>query len=150
MLGSCRSLQSGGNSTRYPQRHNLTAVKHTAVHATKPPELIEIMHNLLRRAWTDTCLLHIIYIHTHTHTHIYIYIQGEAIPVTRPGGPLGSETSRLSHSLDSRLTDYGEVSLTRWLPFTPSKIHGTHFFQKAESTPGPKCGREELLFGNLT
>jgi hypothetical protein len=58
-----------------------------------------------------------------SHKHIV-----KAIPVTSRGGPYVCETSRLPHFLDSRLTDGGEVvSLTRRLPFTPRKIHGTHF-----------------------
>jgi hypothetical protein len=45
------------------------------------------------------------------------------------GGPRACETSRLPHFLDSRLTDGGEVvSLTRRPPFTPSKIHSTHWY----------------------
>jgi hypothetical protein len=44
----------------------------------------------------------------------------KAIPVTGRGGPWGSETSRLPHFLDNRLTDGGEVvSPTRRPPFTP-------------------------------
>jgi hypothetical protein len=39
--------------------------------------------------------------------------------------------SRLSHFLDDRLTDGGEVvSLTRWPIFTSRKIPGTHFCQR--------------------
>jgi hypothetical protein len=49
-------------------------------------------------------------------------VKGTAIPVTGHGGPLGCETSRLPHFLDSRLTDGFEVvSLTRWPPFTPGR-----------------------------
>jgi hypothetical protein len=52
----------------------------------------------------------------------------KAVPITGRGGQLGCETSRLPHFLDNRLTDGGEVvSLTRQPPFTPLKIHGTHF-----------------------
>jgi hypothetical protein len=52
----------------------------------------------------------------------------KAIPVTGCGGPWGSETSRLPHFLDNRLTDGGQVaSLTRLPPFTPKKIPGTHY-----------------------
>jgi hypothetical protein len=40
----------------------------------------------------------------------------------------GSETSRLPHFLDNRLTKGGEdVKFTRRPPFTPGKITGTHF-----------------------
>jgi hypothetical protein len=50
------------------------------------------------------------------------------IRVTGRGGPLGSETSRLPHFLDNRLTGGGEVvSLTHRPPFTSTKIPGTHF-----------------------
>jgi hypothetical protein len=46
--------------------------------------------------------------------------KGKAIPVTGRGGPYGSETSRLPHFLDNRLTDNSEtVSLTSRPPFTP-------------------------------
>jgi hypothetical protein len=49
--------------------------------------------------------------------------EGEAIPITNRADPLGSETSRLSHFLDNRLTHGGEViSLTLLPPFTPRKI----------------------------
>jgi hypothetical protein len=40
-------------------------------------------------------------------------VRGKAIPVTGRGDPCGCETSRLPHFLDNRLTDGGEVSLTR-------------------------------------
>jgi hypothetical protein len=54
--------------------------------------------------------------------------KSEAIPVRGREGPQGCETSRLSHFLDNRLTDGGEVvNLTRRPPFTPKKIPGTHF-----------------------
>jgi hypothetical protein len=51
----------------------------------------------------------------------------KAIPVTGRGGPHGCEMSRLPHFLDNRLTDGGEVSLTRRPPFTPRKIPGINF-----------------------
>jgi hypothetical protein len=35
--------------------------------------------------------------------------KGKAIPASGRGGPYGSETSRLPHFLDNRLTDGGEV-----------------------------------------
>jgi hypothetical protein len=54
--------------------------------------------------------------------------KGKAIPVTGRGRPLSCETSSLERFLDNRLTDGGEVvSLTRWPPFTPRKIPGTHY-----------------------
>jgi hypothetical protein len=54
--------------------------------------------------------------------------KGEAIPVKGRGGPMGCETSRLPHFPDNRITDGGEVAiLTRWPPFTPKRIYGTHF-----------------------
>jgi hypothetical protein len=44
------------------------------------------------------------------------------------GGPQGCETSRLSHFLDNRLTDDGEViSLTRQPSCIRRKIPSTHF-----------------------
>jgi hypothetical protein len=56
-----------------------------------------------------------------------ICIKGKDIPVTDRGGPWGCETSRLPHFLDNRLTEGGEVSLTRW---SPRKILGSHFYQR--------------------
>jgi hypothetical protein len=47
-------------------------------------------------------------------------------------------TSRLSHFLDNRLTDGGEVvSLTRLPPFTPQEDSWYSFVLEAESTLGP-------------
>jgi hypothetical protein len=44
-------------------------------------------------------------------------VKGEAISVTRRGGPYGCETSRMPHFIDNRLTDGCEVvSLTRRPP----------------------------------
>jgi hypothetical protein len=53
--------------------------------------------------------------------------KGKAIPVTGRGGPYGCETSRLSHFLDNRLTDGGEVSLTHCPPFSLTNSPGTNF-----------------------
>jgi hypothetical protein len=52
---------------------------------------------------------------------------GKAIPVTVRGGPQGYESSRLQHFLHNRLTDGGDVGLTRRPPLTPSNIPGTRF-----------------------
>jgi hypothetical protein len=66
------------------------------------------------------------------------FVKDKAIPVTGRGGPSDCETSGFPHFLDSWPTDGGEViSLTCQPPFTPRKIPGAHFCQKAESTPGP-------------
>jgi hypothetical protein len=55
-------------------------------------------------------------------------IKGKAILEKGHGGPYGCGTSRLPHFLENRLTDGGVVvSITRRPPFTPRKIHGTHF-----------------------
>jgi hypothetical protein len=63
---------------------------------------------------------------------------GTAIPVTGREDPWGCETSRLPHSLDSRLTDGGKVvSLTRLPPFIPQEDSWFLFLLEAESTPGP-------------
>jgi hypothetical protein len=48
-------------------------------------------------------------------------------PCNRPWRPVGCETSRFPHSLDNRLTDGAEVSLTRRPTSTPRRIPGTHF-----------------------
>jgi hypothetical protein len=54
--------------------------------------------------------------------------KSKTIPVTGRDGPQRCERSRLSHFLDNRLTDGGEVvSLTRRPLFTSRKISGTHF-----------------------
>jgi hypothetical protein len=45
-------------------------------------------------------------------------------------GLWGCETSRFPHFLDNRLTDGGEVSLTRRQPYIPRKFPGTHFCQR--------------------
>jgi hypothetical protein len=59
--------------------------------------------------------------------YVKIGKKDKAIPVSGRGGPQGCETSRLPYFVDSRLTDGGEVSLTRRPPFTPRIIPGTHF-----------------------
>jgi hypothetical protein len=54
--------------------------------------------------------------------------RGKKGKVTNPGGLQGSETLKLPHFLDIRLTDGGKVvSLIRRPPFTPRMILGTHF-----------------------
>jgi hypothetical protein len=45
----------------------------------------------------------------------------KVIPVKGRGSPQGCETSRLPHFLHDRLTDDGEVSLTRRPPFIPQE-----------------------------
>jgi hypothetical protein len=59
------------------------------------------------------------------------------MPVTGSEGLQGCEMSRLPHFLDNRLTDDGEVSLTRRPPFTPKEDSWYSFVLEAESTPGP-------------
>jgi hypothetical protein len=54
-----------------------------------------------------------------------VEVKCKAIPVTGRGGPWGYETSRLPHFLNNRLTDGGEVSLTR------RKTAGTHLLEAA-------------------
>jgi hypothetical protein len=51
----------------------------------------------------------------------------KAVQVTDHGGLLGYEVLRIVHRLNNRLTDGGEVSLTRRLPFIPTKILDTPF-----------------------
>jgi hypothetical protein len=63
--------------------------------------------------------------------------KGKVIPVTGRGGPYDSETSRLPHFLDSRLTDGGEaVSLTPRPLITPRKIPGIHFYERLSLPQG--------------
>jgi hypothetical protein len=57
------------------------------------------------------------------------------------GSPQGSETSRLPHFLENRLTNGGKVvSLTRRPPFTPREDTWYSFLLEAESTPGTLYG----------
>jgi hypothetical protein len=51
------------------------------------------------------------------------------MPVTGRGGPEGCETLRL--------TDGGDVSLTRRPSFTPQEDSWYSFLSETESTPGP-------------
>jgi hypothetical protein len=44
---------------------------------------------------------------------------------------------RVPHYLDNRLTDGGEVSLTRRPPLTPQEDSWYSYLLEAESTPGP-------------
>jgi hypothetical protein len=63
--------------------------------------------------------------------------KGKAIPVTGHEGAWGCETSRLSHFLDNRLIDGGEVvSPTRPPSFTHRKIPGTHFCYRLSRPQG--------------
>jgi hypothetical protein len=62
----------------------------------------------------------------------------KAIHVNRPWRSIGCEKLRLTHFLDNRLTDGGEVvSLTRRPPFTTREDSWYSFLLRAESTPGP-------------
>jgi hypothetical protein len=61
----------------------------------------------------------------------------QANPITGREGPWGCGTSRLPHRLDHRLTDGGEVSLTRRLPFTPHENSWCSFLIEAGLTPEP-------------
>jgi hypothetical protein len=64
--------------------------------------------------------------------------KGKAVPVTGREGLEGCERSRLPHLLDdNRLTDGGEVSLTRRPLFTTQESSWYSFLLQAESTPGP-------------
>jgi hypothetical protein len=64
--------------------------------------------------------------------------KGKSNPVTGRGGPQGCETSRLPHCLDNRLTDGGEVSLTRQpASLYPQEDSWYSFVLEAESTPRP-------------
>jgi hypothetical protein len=59
--------------------------------------------------------------------------KGKAIPVTSRGGPQGCQRSWLTHFLDNRLTDGGEVvSLTCRPPFTPRKSRMVGSFMNVE------------------
>jgi hypothetical protein len=61
----------------------------------------------------------------------------DAIHVTGRGDPQGCETSRFPHFLDNRLTDGGEVSLTRQpSAFYPQEDSWYSFLLETESTPG--------------
>jgi hypothetical protein len=95
--------------------------------------------------------------------HLYVSVRQKinnqkAIPVTGRGGPNGSETLRFPHFLDDRLTDGGEfVSLTRRPSFTPTKIPGTHFYQRLSRTQGHSAAgritsieKSNDLIGNRT
>jgi hypothetical protein len=64
--------------------------------------------------------------------------KGKFVPVTGRGGPYGYETSRLSHFLDSRLTDGGElVSLTHRSPLYLQEDSWYSFPLEAQSSAGP-------------
>jgi hypothetical protein len=60
---------------------------------------------------------------TYSEVAVQVKSKNIAIPVTGRGGSYGSETSKLPHFPDNRLTDGGEaVSLKRRPPFTLMKI----------------------------
>jgi hypothetical protein len=66
--------------------------------------------------------------------------KGKAIPVTRREGQYGCKTSRLTHFLDSRLIDGGEVvSFTRRRPLSHRKIPGVHFCWRLSQPQGHKA-----------
>jgi hypothetical protein len=66
-----------------------------------------------------------------------VKVKSKAIPVTGRGGPQGCEMSRIPYFLDNRLTDGTEAfNLTNWLPFTPSKIPGSHFCYRLSRVQG--------------
>jgi hypothetical protein len=59
------------------------------------------------------------------------------------------KTSRLSHFLDNRLTDGGEVSLTHRPVFTPKNIPGTHFCQRLSRPQGHSAAGKITLTEKL-
>jgi hypothetical protein len=64
--------------------------------------------------------------------------KGKAIAVTGRGGPLGCETSRLPHFVDSLLTDGREIaSLKRRPPSIPQEDSRYSFLLETNSTSGP-------------
>jgi hypothetical protein len=67
----------------------------------------------------------IVYVDTNSFQHSEeIKLKSKAIPVIGRGGLKGCETFRITHFLDNRFPDGGEVvSLTRRSPFTPRNIY---------------------------
>jgi hypothetical protein len=62
-------------------------------------------------------------------------VKSKAIHITGRGGLRCCQTSRISHSVDNRLTDGGEVvSLTCRLRFTPREYFWYSFLSQAEYT----------------
>jgi hypothetical protein len=73
---------------------------------------------------------------------LFEYKKSKAIPVAGHGGPQNCETSRLPHFLENWFIDGGEVvGLTWQLPFTPSKISGTHFCWRVSQPHGHSAAR---------
>jgi hypothetical protein len=62
--------------------------------------------------------------------------KSKVIPATGCGGTSDCETSRLPHFLDNRLTDGGDVSLTRRPSYTPPDDSWYSFLLETDSTPG--------------
>jgi hypothetical protein len=66
-----------------------------------------------------------------------VKVKGNGIPVKGRGGQQGCETQRLTHFLDNRLIDGGEVVRpTSRLPINPRKISGTPFFWRLSRPQG--------------
>jgi hypothetical protein len=69
--------------------------------------------------------------------HLSVACLTIAISVTDREGPIGLwDIEAPTFCLDNRLTDGGEVSLTRRPPFTLRKIPGTHFCQRLSHPQG--------------
>jgi hypothetical protein len=65
-------------------------------------------------------------------------VESEALPATGRGGPQGSETSKLPHFLDNRLTAVRLSALRAGQPpFTLQEDSRYSFLLEAASTPGP-------------
>jgi hypothetical protein len=62
--------------------------------------------------------------------------KSKATPVRGRGGLQSCETSRPPHFLDNKITDGGEVGLTRQQRFTPHEYSWFSFLLETESTQG--------------
>jgi hypothetical protein len=86
-----------------------------------------LLENFPAQRWSSVILEHNLRL-TEAYLQVSSVGKDKAISLRARGGPWGCETSGLSHFLDNRLTDGGEVvSLTRRPPFIPRKIPRTHF-----------------------